>query len=215
MTVQSIMTTDPAPPLTHTDNGSAMPKRALITLARHGEPALDRNIRLRAKDYLDWWARYEESGLLAGQTPPADLVTLAQQADIIMTSTRPRAIQTARAVCAERSFSSHELFIEAPLPPPPFPDMVMASPRIWGFLSRCWWWFFNHHGGQETRAEARLRAKAAARHLTERADQGQDVLVLAHGFFNAMIGIELKRLGWKSVLDQGYDYWSQKRYQRP
>jgi hypothetical protein len=30
-----------------------------------------------------------------------------------------------------------------------------------------------------------------------------------------MIGIELKRLGWKPVLDQGYDYWSQKRYQRP
>ena len=60
-----------------------------------------------------------------------------------------------------------------------------------------------------------MRAVEAARQLTELADQGQDVLLLAHGFFNAMIGIELKRLGWKSVLDQGYDYWSQKRYQRP
>ncbi len=209
------MTTDPAPSQTQSAHAPAMPKRALITLARHGEPALDRNIRLSAKDYLDWWARYEESGLLEGQTPPSDLVDLAERADIIITSTRPRSIQTARAVCSDRSFSSHDLFIEAPLPPPPFPDLVKASPRIWGVVSRFWWWFFNNHGGQETRAEARLRAVAAARHLTELADQGQDVLLLAHGFFNTMVGIELKRLGWKSVLDQGYGYWSQKRYQRP
>ena len=209
------MTTDPAPSQTQSAHAPAMPKRALITLARHGEPALDRNIRLSAKDYLDWWARYEESGLLEGQTPPSDLVDLAERADVIITSTRPRSIQTARAVCSDRSFSSHDLFIEAPLPPPPFPDLVKASPRIWGVVSRFWWWFFNNHGGQETRAEARLRAVAAARHLTELADQGQDVLLLAHGFFNTMVGIELKRLGWKSVLDQGYGYWSQKRYQRP
>ena len=209
------MTTDPAPSQTKAAIAPALAKRALITLARHGEPALNRNIKLTAKDYLHWWARYEESGLLAGQTPPADLVSLAQQADIIITSTRQRSIETAQAVCSERSFSSHALFIEAPLPPPPFPDLVKTSPRIWGVLSRLWWWFFNHHGGQETRAEARLRAVEAARQLTELADQGQDVLLLAHGFFNTMIGIELKRLGWKSVLDQGYDYWSQKRYQRP
>ena len=152
------MTTDPAPSQTQAAHAPAMPKRALITLARHGEPALDRNIRLSAKDYLDWWARYEESGLREGQTPPADLVNLARRADVIITSTRPRSIQTARAVCFDRTFSSHDLFIEAPLPPPPFPDQVKASPRIWGFLSRFWWWFFNNHGGQETRAEARLRA---------------------------------------------------------
>lgn len=193
----------------------AQARRALITLARHGEPALDRNIRMSAREYLDWWAQYEESGLRPGQTAPTDLVNLAKRADVIITSTRPRSIQTAHAVCADRPFASYDLFIEAPLPPPPFPDLIKASPRIWGFLSRFWWWFFNNHGGQETRAEARLRAVEAAKSLIALADQGQDVLVLAHGFFNTMIGLELKRMGWKSVLDQGYDYWSQKRYQRP
>lgn len=209
------MITHPNPPTSNTADPQAANKRALITLARHGEPALDRNIRMTSKQYLGWWARYEESGLREGQTAPADLVNLATRADVIMTSTRLRSIQTAHAVCADRSFASYDLFIEAPLPPPPFPDLIKASPRVWGFLSRFWWWFFNNHGGQESRAEARLRAVEAAKSLIALADQGQDVLVLAHGFFNAMIGLELKRLGWKSVLDQGYDYWSQKRYQRP
>jgi broad specificity phosphatase PhoE len=209
------MSTDHSVPLAQAAPSNVSPRRAQITLARHGEPALDRKIKLSAKDYLHWWAKYEESGLLDGQTPPKDLVVLAASADLIITSTRPRSIQTARAVCADRPFSSDALFIEAPLPPPPFPERIKASPRSWGFLSRFWWWFFNNHGGQETRAEARLRALEAAKRLTEMADDGQEILVLAHGFFNAMIGLELKRLGWKNVLDQGYDYWSQKRYQRP
>ena len=188
--------------------------RASITLARHGEPALSRKIRLAPQDYFHWWAKYEESSLLAGQTPPLDLIKVAQDAAIIIASTRPRSIETAQAVSEGRSFCSDPLFIEAPLPPPPFPAFVRFSPRHWGFLARFWWWFFDNHAGQESRAEATLRAEEAARQLTELADQGRSVLVLAHGFFNTMIGLELKRLGWRLVKDQGYNYWAQKRFER-
>ena len=185
-----------------------------IVLARHGEPALSRKIKLPPKGYLSWWAQYEAGSLKAGQTPPADLVAIAQAADLIISSTRPRSIESAQAVCGGRAFSSDALFIEAPLPPPPFPSLVRLSPIHWGFLSRFWWWFFNHHGGQESRAGATVRAVEAARQLSEMGDQGRDVLVVAHGFFNEMIGLELKRLGWKLVKDQGYNYWAQKHFVR-
>lgn len=193
---------------------AAARKPASIVLARHGEPALSRKVNLPPKAYLHWWAKYEESRLREGQTPPDGLVQVAQDADIVIASTRPRSIETAQAVCNGKAFSSDPLFIEAPLPPPPFPDFIRLSPRHWGFLSRFWWWFFNNHAGQESRAEATVRAAEAARQLTDMADQGSNVLLVAHGFFNEMIGLELKRQGWKLVKDQGYSYWAQKRFER-
>ena len=205
-------------PSTNPSEGLPVPARGetpvRIVLARHGEPALSRKVKLAPLDYLFWWGKYEEGSLKPGQTPPADLVDIAQKADIIIASTRPRSIESAQAVCNGRAFSSDPLFIEAPLPPPPFPGFVRLPPREWGFFSRVWWWYFNHHGGQENRAEATLRAAEAARQLAEMADQGRNILVVAHGFFNVMIGQELKRLGWKSVKDQGYNYWAQKHYVR-
>ncbi len=32
--------------------------------------------------------------------------------------------------------------------------------------------------------------------------------MVAHGFFNTMIGIELRRMGWRCVKGRGYRYWS-------
>ncbi len=42
-----------------------------IMLARHGEPALSRKVRLTAREYRDWWVLYEAGGIIPGQTPPA------------------------------------------------------------------------------------------------------------------------------------------------
>jgi broad specificity phosphatase PhoE len=76
------------------------------------------------------------------------------------------------------------MLIEAPLPPPNWPSWVRMSPKLWGFFARFWWWYFNHHEGQETRQDAEARADKAAQMLAALADQGQDVVVTAHGFFN-------------------------------
>ena len=100
------------------------------------------------------------------------------------------------------------------LPPPNLPGWIRMSPSLWGFLARVWWWFFNHHEGQETRVQAELRAEQAAQALIARAEAGQDVLVLAHGYFNHMVGRRLKADGWKLVHNQGYKYWSQRRYEK-
>jgi broad specificity phosphatase PhoE len=189
-------------------------KVGAIVLARHGEPALSRRVRLDAAGYRAWWAKYEDGGLLEGQTPPELLKLTAQKAHVIFASTRLRSIETARAVAGDKSVISDALFVEAPLPPPNLPRWLKFSPRTWGVIARFWWWVFNHHEGQETKAEAKVRALSAARGLAEIAAEGQDVLVLAHGFFNGMIGMELQRLGWRCVKDQGFHYWSARRFEK-
>jgi broad specificity phosphatase PhoE len=186
-----------------------------IVLIRHGEPALSRKCLLTAREYGDWWAKYEVGGLRAGQTPPAALVAAAEGAGAIYVSSRQRAQETAAAVAAGRETMTDALFIEAPLPPPPFPHWFKLSPRWWGVVSRFWWHAFNHHGGQETRVQADSRAEQAARVLVAKAAGGKDVLVFAHGYFNHMVGRRLKADGWKLVHNQGFKYWSQRRYEKP
>ena len=184
-----------------------------IILARHGEPAISRHVRLSAAEYAAWWARYEETGLRDGQAVPAGLVTAAQGAAAILSSTRKRAIESARLVADGLGFETDPDLIEAPLPPPHWPGWIRLSPRIWGTVSRAWWWLFNFHDGQESRAQAEHRADLVADRLEAKAALGGAVLVVAHGWFNRMIGASLQRRGWKLTENQGYRYWSLRRFE--
>lgn len=185
-----------------------------ILLARHGEPALSRRVRLSPDGYRAFWAQYEIGGIVPGQTAPQPLRVAAVSCQVLLTSSRRRSIESARVLAGDRDMPSHDLFIEAPLPPPPWPQWVKLSPKLWGFFARFWWWFFNHHEGQETRLQAEARAGRAADLLIAQAEGGRDVVVLAHGFFNFMIGRALKARGWRQTAGEGYKYWSTRRFER-
>ena len=144
--------------------------------------------------------------------PPDCLVETVKNAGVVYSSTRQRSIETAAAVGGDRVIPAEEMFIEAPLPPPHFPSFIKLSPRWWGVVARAWWWFFDHNEGQETKAEAQVRAKAAADRLERDAAGGKNVVVMAHGFFNGMMGVELTRRGWRCVRDKGFKYWSARHF---
>jgi broad specificity phosphatase PhoE len=195
------------------DLAEATERPGAVILARHGQPALSRRCTLSADQYREWWADYEMGGLAEGQSPPEPLLHAAERAGFVIASTRLRSVETAQALTDGRAFAEDPLFIEAPLPPPHFPPWLKLTPRFWGVISRFWWWFFNHHDEQETRREAETRADEAARQLIELAAGGQDVLVVAHGFFNTMVGLALRRQGWRCVDDGGFSYWSARRFE--
>ena len=197
----------------HARLAEAPERPGAVILARHGEPALSRKRRLSADEYREWWADYEMGGLADGQAPPDALKRAADQAGFIIASTRLRSVETARALSQGRAFAEDPLFVEAPLPPPHWPTWLKLSPRLWGIISRFWWWWFNHHDAQESRAEAQARADEAARLLIDLAAGGQDVLVVAHGFFNTMVGLALRRRGWRCVADGGFRYWAARRFE--
>lgn len=200
--------------LTSERSKSAAVRHGAIILARHGEPALSRKVLLSAAEYRDFWGKYEIGGIVPGQTPPERLRRFVEECGALVSSTRRRAIESARTMVGDRVFDHHEILIEAPLPPPNFPSWVRLSPKLWGFIARVWWWYFNHHEGQENRAEAEARADQAAALLIGLAAGGDTVVVLAHGFFNHLIGRSLKKLGWKLTESEGYKYWSMRRFER-
>jgi hypothetical protein len=193
--------------------GSAKASGAIV-LARHGEPILSRKVRLNAQGYREFWASYEVLGLLPGQSPPKMLMVFVERCGALVASTRLRSIESAEKLAQGRAFAREALLVEAPLPPPDWPGWIRLPPAIWGVIARFWWWFFNHHEGQETRGEAEARADEAAVMLERLAAQGEDVVVLAHGFFNFMIGRALKRRGWRLAHSEGWKYWSMRRFER-
>ena len=112
-----------------------------IITVRHGRPDLARDLKIKAKDYGDWWARYDASGLHPDERPPEGLIKLAGGAKTVLSSTLPRAIETARqATGDDRDVPADPIFIEAPLPPPPVPFLKL-QPGAWGVISRSFWFW--------------------------------------------------------------------------
>ncbi len=185
-----------------------------IILTRHGRPALSRKVLLNATEYRAWWARYEVGGLLDGQSAPPELTRFAQTASVVASSTRRRAIESAALAAPGRAPASETVFVEAPLPPPPLPAWLRLSPRIWGFCTRFLWWFFNVHFDQESRAQAEARAEIAVDRLIEMAAAG-DVILFAHGFFNTLLARVFKARKWRYSENNGWKYWSTKRFDPP
>lgn len=182
-----------------------------IVISRHGRPALDRRAgpRLTWRDYCDWWARYEEGGLAAGQDAPDALKRLVADADVVLTSARLRAQETARLAAPHLEAEIDALFNEAPLPPPRLPG-IRYLPKTWNVLARAAWLQGHRLDGEGVR-EARLRARAAAERLHEAAHEGK-VYLAAHGWFNRMLRPQLRSLGWRCVRDEGDAYWSVRIY---
>jgi len=186
-----------------------------IILVRHGRPALSRKVMLSAQGYGAWWAQYEVLGLREGQVAPDSLKVLARNAGTVLASTRLRSIESATLVCDGRPFLSEAALIEAPLPPPPWPDWLKLPPTAWGVISRFIWWWFDYHAGQESRRQAEARVEAVVDRLVGLTSGGEDVVVVAHGFLNAMIARVLKRHGWRLTENGGYKYWGARRFAAP
>lgn len=183
-----------------------------IITARHGRPNLSRDMRISARAYGDWWKRYDASGLHPDERPPTALVKLAEGAKTVLSSTLPRAVETARQVTSgKRSVPADAMYVEAPLPPPPVPYLKLR-PGQWGVISRAFWVFGFSPVGVERVGDAWKRVDAIIESLQRHAERG-DVLLCAHGYLNWMIHRRLTKRGWAlASQDGGHHYWSWRVY---
>ena len=194
------------------DKTENQPRRGPIIVSRHGRPALNRSAgpKLNWKEYRDWWERYEAGSLAEDQSAPQKLKQAVAEIDLVLSSVRPRAIETANWATDGRAPEPHAVFNEAPLPPPRFKTRRYL-PKTWNILARTAW-LRGHKLDGESVDEARARAKQAAQVLHDKA-AGQSVYLAAHGWFNRMLRRPLRKLGWVCVYDGGDKYWSYRIYE--
>ena len=183
-----------------------------IILVRHGQPHIGLRPSTGHAGFADYIGAYEEAGLSPANLPPAELKELVRELDHVFTSTSPRSRQSAAALAAEAAVTADVLFAEAPLAAPRIPLLRMTVPK-WAVVSRILW----HLGFSpriETAREASRRAGRAADMLVKRAQEHGTAVLVAHGYFNWMIGRRLKARGFVRTGSHQARYWNTVIYEK-
>lgn len=194
-----------------------IPQGARVILVRHGRPALPlrpRTSHLGFKNYID---AYEAAGLDPESLPPQELADLVKELDHVFTSGRPRAHQSAQALAPHAELTADPLFAEAPLAAPKIPLLNMRVPK-WAVVARVLW-HAGYHPEIENYRKAKHRAGQAADILinklreTGTPDKPRAAVLVAHGYFNAMIGRILRQRGFTRTGAHRVHYWNAVIYQ--
>jgi broad specificity phosphatase PhoE len=198
----AILSSMPPKTLHPTPPGSA----ARIILIRHGQPAIALRPRADHREFGSYIDAYEAAGLDPQSLPPREIADLVKELSFVFTSGFPRAHESARALAPHAVLTADSLFAEAPLASPPIPLLRMRVQK-WAVVARLLW-HAGYHPGIENYAGARARAGEAADILTGKVKDGGAVALVAHGYFNAMIGRQLRRRGFHRTGSHRVHYWN-------
>jgi broad specificity phosphatase PhoE len=180
---------------------------------RHGQPGIDLAPRTSHHGFSAYIDAYEAAGLDPSSLPPRELADLVAELDTVFASNRARSRQSAQALAPKAALVMDPLFAEAPLAAPRIPLLKMSVPK-WAVVSRILW-HAGYHPGIENYRKARHRAARAADILAARARQEGAAVLVAHGYFNWMIGRQLRKRGFIRTGSHQARYWNAVIYQGP
>ncbi|WP_455819644.1 histidine phosphatase family protein [Pseudomonas cerasi] len=180
-----------------------------ITLMRHGKPDHSMPGRRSSLAMAQWCEAYDLAEIC--DLPPERSLHLAAEADVIVTSTLPRAISSLEKLGKQAS-QVDAIYREVALPVMPL-SFPALSPLLWLPLLRVMW-LSGYAGQVESYAEAKQRAVVAADRLIALAADG-NVLLVGHGIMNKLIARRLRHLGWLGEKHASSRHWSSAIYHPP
>ena len=183
-----------------------------VVLVRHGRPAIPM-ARTCYRGFRHFINAYDRAGLDPESAPPAELRALVEGLRAVFTSGAPRANDSARSLLPGADIIADPLFAEAPLAGPRIP-LVKLRVTLWAVISRIMW-HAGYHPQIENYWRTRSRAARAADMLLAGAQENAGTAVLvAHGYFNAMIGRALRKRGFVRVGSHRPNFWNAVTYER-
>jgi len=185
---------------------------ARIILIRHGRPAIDTAPRTSHGEFRTYIDDYEAAGLDPTSAPPEELQDLVKELSAVFTSGKPRAHESAKALAPNAELIADPLFVEAPLASPRIPLLRMKVPK-WAVVARILW-HAGYHPEIENYRRAKSRAATAAAILMHRAREDGQAVLVAHGYFNLMIGRELRHRGFTKTGSHRAQYWNAVTYEK-
>lgn len=183
-----------------------------IILIRHGRPNIATAPRTSHSEFRTYIDDYEEAGLDPDSMPPEELQDLLGEIDAVFTSERKRSVDSARVLAPHAELIADPLFAEAPLASPPIPLLKMKVPK-WAVMARILW-HAGYHPEIENYRRAKHRAVQAADILVKRARADGAAALVAHGYFNYIIGRELRRRGFRKSGSHRAQFWNSVVYAR-
>jgi broad specificity phosphatase PhoE len=140
------------------------------------------------------------------------LQDLVKELSAVFTSGKARAHESAKVLAPGAELIADPLFVEAPLASPRIPLLRMKVPK-WAVVARILW-HAGYHPEIEDYRRAKARASDAADILTARSKESGQVALVAHGYFNLMIGRELRRRGFTKAGAHRAQYWNAVVYEK-
>lgn len=186
--------------------------RVRIILIRHGRPDIPISPRESHRGFRNYIDAYEAAGLDPADAPPEEVRDLVGELSSIFSSHKRRAHESARALAPHAEVIVDPLFVEAPLAGPRIPLLRMRVSK-WAVISRVLW-HAGYHPEIENYRQAKHRAAEAADILVRKAnEQGASALV-AHGYFNLLIGRDLRRRGFRKSGAHRARFWNAVPYEK-
>ncbi|MGH6878083.1 MAG: histidine phosphatase family protein [Rhizomicrobium sp.] len=183
-----------------------------IILIRHGQPDIPVAPRASHHEFRSYIDAYEQSGLDPDSAPPEELQDLVGELSAVFTSGRKRAHDSARALAPNAELIADPLFAEAPLASPRIPILRMTVPK-WAVVARVLW-HAGYHPEIEDYRRAKRRGSEAADILMARARQDGAAALVAHGYFNLIIGRELRHRDFTKSGSHRARFWNAVIYTR-
>ncbi len=205
----------PAAPDASSETAPATPRMAgplRVVLIRHGQPNIAINPRTGHKGFRRYIADYEEAGLDPASLPPAALRDLMAEVKHVFTSHKRRARESAARLAPHAELVADQVFVEAPLAAPRIPLLRMTVPK-WAVAARLLW-HAGYHPQIEAPTAASRRARAAAKMLVDHAAQEGTAILVAHGYFNFLIGRVLIANGFRRTGRDRARFWNAVIYEK-
>jgi broad specificity phosphatase PhoE len=183
-----------------------------ITLVRHGKSLWVENKPITCQEFKNWVENYDDCGVFEEKYYPSKTLKKVWSANIVITSDLKRAVESAKFLYPNSPAISDPLFRETELP---IPLSRLAGLKLhassWGVILRCLW-FSGYSSGCESLKDTKIRAEEASKFLVNCAKEHHHVVLVGHGFFNRLIGKELKRMGWNRKKKSSSRHWYSTTY---
>jgi broad specificity phosphatase PhoE len=179
-----------------------------ITLIRHGKSQWQEHRWMRPTEFAKWVENYDAHRICENDEIPLATLEKVKNANVVITSTLPRAIHSTERLRPSCVIETNELFREVATPIPFSNIPFIALPtHTWLIFARICW-LCGYACDVESYSHAKERAKKAADVLMEYARTYGTVAVVGHGWFNRLVGKQLQKKGWQRSTGESAKHWN-------
>jgi len=175
-----------------------------ITLIRHAKVDIGNSEKINAHALQKWVEAYDVAPIHTESLPSQETIALAQSADIVLTSTLSRAINSAK-VLGVKVYEQSNLFNEAAIPKINIPFLKL-KPKTWLIVLRGLL-LFGLGKKDASLKVSKMQANEAAKRLITFSRKHDHVVLVGHGGMNWLLGKELLKEGWALEGKGSHEHW--------
>jgi len=165
---------------------------------------VDNTKKIDSISFKKWVNDYDIAPIDPKSLPTNETIHVAKSADIVLTSTLRRTIDSADILGVE-VLEQNSLFNEAGIPEVNIP-FIKLKPKSWLMILRLM--LLLGLGKKDTSLKAsKAQASNAAKRLLELSLEYEHIALVGHGGMNWLLGKELKKAGWKLEGKTSHDNW--------